>query len=332
MNNVIRIWLTVSVLMFGSQALGAESASKPANEVNLEIARSAFQRGVELFHEGNFEAALAEFQKANQNGPSYRILYNIAQSYFELHDYVAALKYYKQYLTNGAADVPAARKTQVEETITKLENRIATIDISVSVDGAQVSIDDVPVGISPLAGPVPVNPGPRRVTAAKAGLPTASRSLTVAGADRAAVSLDLHASSRKALPLDFATPSTSASTSNSKSTHSRVPLITGLAVTGACAVTTGVFGFLTLGAKKDLDRDLDTFGVSSTNRVSNDRSRVRNYALVTDIAAAATLVSAGVTLYMVLVHSGDTRSEVAQPRSRLALTPTLNGVALYGGW
>lgn len=331
MNNVIRIWLTVSVLMFGSQVLGAESASKPANEVNLDVARSAFQRGVELFHEGNFEAALAEFQKANQNGPSYRILYNIAQSYFELHDYVAALKYYKQYLTNGAADVPAARKTQVEETISKLENRIATIDISVSVDGAQVSIDDVPVGISPLAGPVPVNPGPRRVTAAKAGLPTASRSLTVAGADRAAINLDLHASSRKALPPDFATPLTSASATKSKSAHSRVPLITGLAVTGACAVTTGVFGFLTLGAKKDLDRDLDTFDVPS-NRVSDDRSRVRNYALVTDIAAAATLVSAGVTLYMFLAHSGDTPSEVAQPRSRLTLTPTLNGVALYGGW
>lgn len=331
MNNVIRIWLAVSVLMFGSQALGAESASKPANEVNLEIARSAFQRGVELFHEGNFEAALAEFQKANQNGPSYRILYNIAQAYFELHDYVAALKYYKQYLANGAAEVPAARKTQVEETISKLENRIATIDISVSVDGAQVSIDDVPVGISPLAGPVPVNPGPRRVTAAKAGLPTASRSLTVAGADRAAISLDLHATSRKALPADFATPSTSASSAKSKSTHSRVPLITGLAVTGACAVTTGVFGFLTMGAKKDLDRDLDTFAVKS-NQVSNDRSRVRNYALVTDIAAAATLVSAGITVYMALAHSGDTPSEVAQPRSRLTLTPTLNGVALYGGW
>jgi hypothetical protein len=331
MSNVIRICLTVLVLMFGSQALGAESVGKPTTEVNLEVARAAFQRGVELFHEGNFEAALAEFQKANQNGPSFRILYNIAQAYFELHDYVAALKYYKQYLTNGAAEVPAARKTQVEETITKLENRIAYLNISVSVDGAQVSVDDVPVGISPLSGPVPVNPGPRRVSAAKVGMPTASRSLTLAGADRADISLDLRPSSRKALPADFAAPSTSASPAKSKSAHSRVPLITGLAVTGACAVTTGVFGFLAMGAKKDLDRDLDTFAVSP-NRVNQDRSRVRNYALVTDIAAAATLVSAGVTVYMALAHSGDNTSEASQPRSRLTLTPTLNGVALLGGW
>src|SRR5664279_276256 len=50
----------------------------------------SFRQGVELYREANFEAALVEFRKAYQLSPSYKVLYNIAQSYFELHDYVNA--------------------------------------------------------------------------------------------------------------------------------------------------------------------------------------------------------------------------------------------------
>jgi tetratricopeptide (TPR) repeat protein len=330
MSNVIRIWLIVLGIMGGGPALGAE-ATRPTSDVNLDVARSAFQRGVEFFHEGNFQAALAEFQKANFNGPSYRILYNIAQAQYELHDYVAALKSYKQYLANGAAEIPAVRRTQVEETIAKLQTRIAYLEISISVEGAQISIDDVPIGISPLTGPVPVNPGPRRVTAAKAGLLPATRSVTVAGADHIEIGLELRAAPRGLPSAESAPPSTSASPVKTKTAHSRLPLITSLAVTGACAVTTGIFGLLTLQAKNDLDKDLNTFAVSP-NRVIHDRSRVRNYALVTDIAAVATLLSGGLSLYLALAHSGDETSQASQPRPRLTVTPTLNGLALYGGF
>lgn len=330
MSNVIRIWLIGLSLVLGNQALAAEVAAKPG-EVDLEVARTAFQRGVELFHEGNFEAALAEFQKANLNGPSYRILYNIAQAYYELHDYVAALKYFKQYLADGVTEIPAARKAQVEETIGKLQTRIAYLDIEVNLDGAQVSIDDVPVGISPLAGPLAVNPGPRRVVANKAGFLSSTRSLSVAGADRVKIDLQLRSLSPDAAELESPALTTSPSSPKQVSSRSRAPLITGLVVTGACAVTTGVFGWLALKAKDDLNKDLNTYQVAP-GRVSDDRSQLRTYALVTDIAAGATLVAGGVTLYLLLTRSSGDKPEVAQPQPSLALTPTLNGVALYGGW
>lgn len=331
MSNAIRICLIALGLVLGNQALAAEPSAKPGNEGNLEVARAAFQRGVELFHEGNFEAAMAEFQKANLNAPSYRILYNIAQTCFELHDYVAALKYYKQYLASGETEIPAARKTQVEETIQKLQTRIAYLEISVNVEGAQVSIDDVPVGVSPLAGPVPVNPGPRRVVANKAGLPSSTRTLTVAGADHVEVDLELQASSRGGAQAESASLATSGPLSHKAGSRSRVPLITGLAVTGACALTTGIFGWLALRAKDDFNRDLDRYGVSPS-KVSDDRNRLRNFALVTDIAAGATLVAGGVTLYMLLAHGGSDKAEASRPQPRLALTPTLNGAAVYGSW
>lgn len=322
-------WLIGLTMLIAIPALAADNTPKPSAEANTETARASFQRGVELFHEGNFEAALAEFRKANEIAPSYRILYNIAQTYFEVHDYVSALKYYKQYLADGGAEVPPARKSSVEEIIQKLNMRIAFVEISVNVEGARISVDDVPIGISPLEGAVPLNPGDRRLSASKAGLPAATRTITVAGSDRQSVTLVL------ADPAGLAqAPGNSAlaEVSNEGPTSSsNAALVTSLAATGVCAVTAGIFGWLTVGAKNDLDRDLDTFDVSAS-QLDHDRSRLRTFALITDIAAAATLVSGGVSLYFVLARSSKGKPHVSKPSPFVALSPTPTGVALQGRW
>ncbi|MET0596064.1 MAG: hypothetical protein ABW133_25410, partial [Polyangiaceae bacterium] len=84
----------------------------PADKTAVDEARQRFQKGVQLFHEWSFEAALAEFRKAYQLAPSYRLLYNIAQVHYELHNYVDALKAFRQYLNEGGTDVPVDRRTQ----------------------------------------------------------------------------------------------------------------------------------------------------------------------------------------------------------------------------
>lgn len=312
-------------------ALAADAPAKqPSPEAATEAARASFQRGVELFHETNFEAALAEFRKANEVAPSYRILYNIAQTYFELHDYVNALKFYKQYLADGGAEVVGVRKSTVEEMIQKLTARIAFVEISVNLDGAQVSVDDVPIGISPLDGAVPMNPGSRRVSASKAGLPVVTRTIAVAGSDRQSVALTLREPT--ALPqevsstarLDVSSPERSTSNSNAA-------LVTSLAATGACVVATGVFGWLTVRARNDFDHDLDKLNISAS-QLDNDRSRLRTFALITDIAAAATVVGGAASLYFVLSRPSRDKTRVGKPSPFVALSPMPTGVALQGGW
>ncbi len=322
-------WLIGLTMLLAVPALAADSTPKPSAEATTEAARASFQRGVELFHEGNFEAALAEFRKANEIAPSYRILYNIAQTCFEVHDYVSALKYYKQYLADGGAEISPARKSSVEEIIQKLNTRIAFVEISVNVDGAQVSVDDVPIGISPLEGTVPLNPGARRISASKAGLPAATRTITMAGSDRQSVALTLRDPAGLAqAPSD---PTLAAASYDGPPTSSNAALVTSLAATGVCAVTAGIFGWLAVGAKDDLDRDLNTFNVSAS-QLDNHRSRLRTFALVTDIAAAATLVSGGVSLYFALTRSSKDKPQVGKPSPFVALSPTPTGVALHGGW
>src|SRR5256885_2175420 len=100
------------------------SVRPAAADAPVEEARIRFQRGVQLFHEGSFEAALAEFRKAYQVAPSYRLLYNIGQVHYELHDYVGALKSFRQYLTDGSTDIPADRRVAVEAEIRKLEGLV----------------------------------------------------------------------------------------------------------------------------------------------------------------------------------------------------------------
>jgi tetratricopeptide (TPR) repeat protein len=48
-------------------------------EPDTSEARMRFTRGVKLYHEGSYDAALAEFTKAYRLAPNYRVLYNLAQ-------------------------------------------------------------------------------------------------------------------------------------------------------------------------------------------------------------------------------------------------------------
>jgi Tfp pilus assembly protein PilF len=67
-------------------AAGAQPAH--GDESKRDEARQRYQRGLQLFNEGNYEAARVEFERAYQLSPSYKILYNIGLCYEQLGDYV----------------------------------------------------------------------------------------------------------------------------------------------------------------------------------------------------------------------------------------------------
>jgi hypothetical protein len=60
----------------------------------VSSARVHFLRGVESYKEGAFDIAVVEFTRAYEIAPNFRVLYNIAQSQAERHDYAAALSQY----------------------------------------------------------------------------------------------------------------------------------------------------------------------------------------------------------------------------------------------
>lgn len=328
--------LSFAMLSFASlsNATGQEDAT--------EQARASFHEGVELFKEGSFEAALAEFQKANQISPSYRVLYNIAQTYFEIHDYVNSYTTLKDYLQQGGDEIPAARRTQVDDLNRKLEKRIAYLEIVCNLDDADIRVDDISVGKSPLASPVLVNAGPRKLSAVKPGYSVAARIVTVAGTDRSKVKLEivtpLDVQPDKLAMAPIATPAVAKPASarlreaEPQAESSRRWLLVSLSVAGGCAVATGIFGWQMLAAKNDFDSEVAKSPYSKPV-ADSARSRAMTYQALTWGFGAAALASGGLSLYLTLTGDGDSgQRNRAKAQHSMAVVPALNGLLLHGVW
>jgi hypothetical protein len=325
-------FLAVSPLAWSFNAAAAPDV--PASDPkSVDEARLRFQKGVQLFKEYSFEAALAEFRKAYQLAPSYRVLYNIAQVHYELHNYVDALKAFRQYLNEGAGDVSPDRRAQVEAEIRKLEGRVGYIEVIANVDTAQVAIDDVPVGVLPMKTPILVNPGVRRVSVIKPGFGTTARNVTVAGGDHAQVHIELN-EAVASRPVRDEAGKKSAPSFELRSERPRTAMWISVAATGAFAAGAGVFALLAQDAKRDFEHQL---GVYPTTKSDIDEARstmVRN-AAITDGLAAAAVVSGGFALFFALSGGRSRETPVATTPGNgphVAFSPTLGGFAATGAF
>ena len=124
-------------LSLGSSMLAVPAqADKPAKEEAevsdeaREEASERFRRGVKLYKDNDYVAALVEFKRAYELAPNYRVLYNLGQTSRELKDYASALTAYRQYLAEGGDEVKGARKKEVEGAIEDLVARVGTLSIT----------------------------------------------------------------------------------------------------------------------------------------------------------------------------------------------------------
>jgi hypothetical protein len=333
----VALWVGLAGIVASQSA-----AAEPQGAEDSEAAKAAgtrFQLAVEMYHEGSYEGALAEFKKAYQLSPSYRVLYNIAQAQYALHDFVGAYKSLIQYRTEGKDEISADRIGQVTEMSAKLRERIAHLEISSNVTGADIRVDDVSVGTSPLPGPVLVNVGTRKVSAVKAGFPAAVRSVVVAGKETAKVDLhvDQVVSGAPLVPAKVSPFAGGAAASLSTKAQtpvrpSRLPLIVSLSTTAALAIGTGVVGYLALGAQRDLKNQMNTYP-NTSEQIEDARTRSKQYGYAADALGAATVIAGGVSLYFLLSRLGDAEKPARGKKvEAVVLAPTLGGMVLQGNF
>jgi len=168
---------------------GSQPAA-PTKEARDE-AKSRFLKGLDLFKEGDYQAALIEFRRANELAPNYNVLYNIGQVYFQLTDYPNALMSLERYLKEGGDQVSAKRREEVQKDIDKLRARIANLDITTNVPEVDIAIDDISQGRTPFQKPLMVGAGRHRITASKEGFRSVTKVIEVAGADSLKIPLEL---------------------------------------------------------------------------------------------------------------------------------------------
>lgn len=318
------------MLVFAMVLLLFPWSAGASEETDAAEAAARFQRAVDMYREGGYEGALAEFRKAYQISPSYRVLYNIAQAQYALHDFVGAHKSLVQYISEGGGDIPADRRVQVNEMFAKLAERIARIQVTTNADGADVRIDDVSVGSSPLPEPIAVNVGTRKVSVFKSGSPVVFRVVTVAGKETLKIELRVEEPSRPVLVA--ATGSTKPApimvTTEARPSSTRIPLILSASVAVTCAVATGVFGYLALDAQKKFKDQVNTFP-NDRHQIEDARAQSKRYAYLADGFGAATLVSGGLAVYLALTH---TWSKPVKPSQQVVLAPTPGGMVLQGAF
>jgi len=200
MRRPCRLWTSCMVTAVLAMALAAPAAAQkkskkkkdaetpppPAAEVQASPSKVAeadarFTRGVELFNEGDYAAALAEFHWAYNIEPHYAVLYNIAVCYVKLGRYVDALTYYNRYLEDGGSNIPQTRLDQVKEEITYISSLMGHVMVKANLDGVVILVDGKESGKTPLAAPLFVPAGPHDIELAIAGWLPVKDEITIAG-------------------------------------------------------------------------------------------------------------------------------------------------------
>jgi tetratricopeptide (TPR) repeat protein len=264
---------------------------------NVEKARTHFQKGVDYYTEGDLTAAMAEFRRAYELEPSYRLLYNLAQVSYEQRDYAQSERYFRDYLLQGGDAIEPIRREDVEAELERLKGRVADVQLRTDRPNAQLSIDGHPVGESPLAEPLRVSAGRRTVRAELPGFAPIQRVIDVVGGEAMSVDLDFGA------PIDTSYASGSASSGGPSPA-----LWTGIA-TGVLAL--GAAGMAVWTASDDASYQDALEGETSRGELDDLADSTERKAVITDVLLGATIVGAAVTVYLLVTDGPDERPDSA---------------------
>jgi hypothetical protein len=281
---------------------------------SVKKAAKHFQRGVALYSETDYRAALVEFRRAYEVAPNPAVLYNIGQAFYQLQNYAAALTTFERYLAEASAG--ATHRAEVEQTVETLKSRVGKLEITANLPDCEVTVDDELAGKTPFAEPILVSIGRRKVIALCDGHAAESRIVEVAAGDVVKVAMVIAVADAPTRAAVIDKPGAAASPTDSTANWRKIGWIT----TGVLAAGTMTTGALAILASRDLKSARRSYPVSA-NSLRDHAAKVSRYSLAADIFGAATLVAGGISLSLTLSKSSS--SEV-----RLSVVP--RGLELAG--
>jgi len=311
------IVVAVAILLVSGWARSAGAQENPGHEAGKH-----FQRGVALYGEADYRAALVEFKRAYTTSPNVAVLYNVGETEYQLQDYASALTTFERYLAEAGASEP--HRGEVEGTLDVLRARVGHLNVTTTPPGADITVDDVSVGRTPFDKTLLVSIGRRRIVAALAGRPTVTRTVDVAAEDTVPVTLVLpSAESPSPNPMLSLTSPKVESASSSSSAGPTLRLL-GWITTGASVAGAATFGILAMNASSSLQAARGTYPTTSAT-LSSDASLTTTYSIVADSLTAAAILVGGITLYSTLASSSSSSSSASKRGSaattRVSLGP-----------
>jgi len=249
-----------------------------------------------------------ELLRALELRPSYKIHRTLGELRERMHDYAASIESFLRYLEQGGERVAEAERVEVEARIQHLSEFVAHIEVQTNVTGAQLSIDGKSLGQVPTRDPIRVNLGRRELTLRKPGYQASSRTVVVSGGARLTVRLDLsRVEQRKptaVAPEVDAAPSRPAVPADSSPSRLTTWSWVGFGAAGALGVAGAVTGVLA-STKQDEVRASVYVGDEPPPEIVDKQRSAHQLAVTTDVLFAASLLTAGTTLYFTLTREPD---------------------------
>jgi len=272
--------------------------AQPTPEVLAE-AKQRFDRGYELYEEGEYPLALIEFNRAYELVPNYKVLYNIGQVCIQLAQYANARRALTEYSEKGGDSLSPDRRASVKKDLDMLARRTAHLMVTSNIEGAEVLVDDVPVGKTPIAAAVLMDAGMHRITLRRTGYLTRTSNVTLAGGDEQSlnVALEVQPEEKQTIVVREQVIEDSAQTW----------MIAGWATTGALiagAIVTGVMGKNEANELKELRkadaREYEDQPDGLPGRIDDTKSNASTLFLASDVMTGAALIVGGLSLWITL--------------------------------
>jgi len=292
----------------------AATPARASDNASREAAKH-FQRGVDLYNDGDFRGALVEFKKAYSVWPRANVLYDIGQTEYQLLDYASALKTMERYLAETGPN--AAHRQEVESTVEVLRGRVGRIILTTDGGACDVLVDDQPAGTTPLDAPLLVSVGPRKVAVHCAGDRAAIKRLEVAAGESVRVELKVPpapiAAVRSAMEAGGAAKESAPSVPGKGWT-------TGWIISGVLVAATVAMGTTTLVEQSRLSSLRNSFPVEKS-AIDRQANLTTGLAITSDILGAASIAAIGVATYLTIKY---------ERGKKLRLGMTARGVQVGG--
>lgn len=132
---------TLALCLSLSPAAALAQQPPQASPAAIAEARQRYQRGIDLFEERNYDAAMAEFLRAYELTRNPAVLFNISATHELTGHFVEALDAMLDYERQAPPATVAQRRADVDAALGRLRSRIGTIVIRFQAAGLDVRVD-----------------------------------------------------------------------------------------------------------------------------------------------------------------------------------------------
>jgi hypothetical protein len=175
----------------------ARAADAPPDPKKAEAAQR-FDRGLQLFDDGDTAGALAEFKRTYELVPNPVVLFNIGLVYAAMGRPVSAVDALEKVMQTPDK-LSTDQRERATRTLNDQKQRIGRLMVTTVPEGARIDIDNVESARTPLKEPIRISEGAHIIGAVAEGYAPDRKEVVVAGNSEATVTFELVSTQGKQL-------------------------------------------------------------------------------------------------------------------------------------